>query len=114
MTDTLTFGLDTTDERLESEKKQRTFTKQVKEKFFCDVLDVFDPVKGIYKCTVEILEQDENNYFSWILSCDWCKCSSVLSDMAEAGAEYLQPLFELSKKQYPEAYEADKLSRAYS
>jgi len=113
MTDNLYFGKDTTEERLNNERNQRSFIKELKQAL-PDILmyDAYSPTLG-FRISVFVDDLQKFNYCSWLLSTDWYSHSEYLTSLQndDAGQGELKSFLEFSMLQYPQAYGEERLKK---
>jgi len=106
MMDLMYFGYD-------YENDSAKFEKEFKEsivKTFPDVklVNAYDDIKG-YRQEVHLLEEQKDNYLSWIIGDGWLEMSFIMQIMMmdKEQKEEFKRIFALAKKQYPHAFKPE-------
>lgn len=91
-----------------SKETEIDFIKEIKEQFpNVKLIDCFDGIKG-YRQEVYLEEENNDNYYSWLIAKQWFDCSLSFQLMAMSGEEshksQIEKYISLAKQQYPEEF----------
>lgn len=102
--DLLYFGLGNDSPKLEKEFKESIITVFPNVK----LIDAYNYIKG-YRQEVHLLDEEKDDYLSWIIGDGWLNKSLILQIMIldkEQKSEF-ERIFALAEKQYPQSFKSD-------